>query len=61
MNQKPQNRSQSPARGQNRGADAITPSGDVDQEKLKHNQKRLNVDEQHKTPEMKKGGRGTFP
>lgn len=61
MTQKPSERSQAPARGQNRGADALTPSGEVDPEKLKQNQQRLNVDEEHKTPEMKKGGRGTFP
>ncbi len=42
-------------------ADAITPSGEVDQKKLKENQKRLQVDDEHKTPEMQKGHRGTFP
>ena len=62
MTQKSSDRSQQPpARGQNRGADAITPTGDVDQEKLKQNQRRLKVDDEHKTPEMQKGNRGTFP
>lgn len=42
-------------------ADAIKPDGELDKDKLKENQKRLNVDEQHKTPEMQKGHRGTFP
>ncbi|HYD55602.1 MAG TPA: hypothetical protein VEB41_01720 [Burkholderiales bacterium] len=57
-----QRRIQKPgAQGMHRGADAIKPSGDVDEEKLKENQRRLNVDKEHKTPEMKKGHRGTFP
>jgi hypothetical protein len=43
------------------GADAIDPSGDMDKAKLKENQKRLDVEPDHKTTEMKKGGRGTFP
>ncbi len=30
-------------------------------EKQRDNQKRLRVGEDHKTPEMKKGHRGTFP
>jgi hypothetical protein len=30
-------------------------------EKQKENQRRLRVDSDHKTPEMKKGHRGTFP
>ncbi|HUQ77165.1 MAG TPA: hypothetical protein VM183_20770 [Burkholderiales bacterium] len=42
-------------------ADAIEPSGEVNPEKLKQNQDRLHVDSDHKTEEMKKGHRGTFP
>jgi hypothetical protein len=40
---------------------AIEPGGQVDSEKLKRNQERLNVDKEHKTPEMKQRHRGTFP
>jgi hypothetical protein len=40
---------------------AVDESGNVDAEKLRRNQERLRVDEKHKTPEMKKGHRGTFP
>ncbi|HJW27267.1 MAG TPA: hypothetical protein VJ576_20420 [Rhodocyclaceae bacterium] len=32
-----------------------------DPEKLKQNREHLNVDDKHKTPEMEKGHRGTFP
>lgn len=57
-----QRRVQKPgAQGMHRGADALTPSGEVDPEKLKENQRRLQVGSDHKTPEMKKGHRGTFP
>jgi hypothetical protein len=42
-------------------ADAIEPSGDVNPEKLKKNQERLHVGGDHKTDDMKKGHRGTFP
>jgi hypothetical protein len=42
-------------------ADAIEPSGEVNQEKLKKNQERLQVSGDHKTEDMKKGHRGTFP
>lgn len=57
-----QRRIQKPgAQNMHRGAGALTPSGDVDPEKLKENQRRLQVDADHKTPEMKKGHRGTFP
>lgn len=50
-----------PQRNRRPDADAIKPDGVLDKEKLKENQRRLNVDEQHKTPEMQKGHRGTFP
>lgn len=30
-------------------------------EKLKENRKKLNVNEEHKTPAMEKGHRGSFP
>lgn len=32
-----------------------------DPEKRKENRERLGVDEEHKTPDMKEGHRGTFP
>lgn len=32
-----------------------------DPEKLKENRDRLGVDEEHKTPDMQEGHRGTFP
>jgi hypothetical protein len=58
-----QTRRQQPgAQGAGKDADAIQPSGDVDESKLKENrEKRLNVGDDHKTPEMNKGHRGTFP
>jgi hypothetical protein len=47
--------------GKRNGADAITPSGDVDADKLKQNQQRLHVGGDHKAESMKKGKRGTYP
>lgn len=44
------------ARGARSGGDARR-----EPEKQKENQKRLGVGTDHKTPEMKKGHRGTFP
>lgn len=32
-----------------------------DEEKLRQNREHLGVDDEHQTPEMKKGHRGTFP
>lgn len=39
------------------------PAGDArhDKEKQKQNRENLRVNEEHKTPEMEKGHRGTFP
>lgn len=31
------------------------------EDELKRNREQLNVDDRHKTPEMEKGHRGTFP
>ena len=42
-------------------ADAIEPSGDVNREKLRQNQQRLQVGADHRTDSMKKGKRGTYP
>jgi hypothetical protein len=41
--------------------DALDKNGHVKPEKLADNQKKLNVGSDHKTPDMKKGHRGTFP
>ena len=59
MSQPPQDRearSSKTARGARSGQDARGQP-----EKQKENQRRLRVDSDHKTPEMKKGNRGTFP
>jgi hypothetical protein len=40
---------------------AIDKTGKVIESKLKDNQRRLGVDADHRTPEMKKRKRGTFP
>ena len=52
----PARRVQPGAKGAGRNADARGDSG-----KLRDNQSQLGVDAEHKTPEMKKGHRGTFP
>jgi hypothetical protein len=51
-----QTRTSKGVRGAHTGADARR-----EPEKQKENQKRLRVGPDHKTPEMKKGNRGTFP
>jgi len=51
-----QARTSKTARGARSGADARGQP-----EKQKDNQKRLGVGADHKTPEMKKGHRGSFP
>jgi hypothetical protein len=57
-----QTRRQQPgAQDAGKEADAIKESGNVDPGKLKENRDRLGVDSDHKTPDMKKGDRGTFP
>ncbi|HVL34960.1 MAG TPA: hypothetical protein VM489_04740 [Burkholderiales bacterium] len=49
-------RSSKTARGARSAGDARR-----EPEKQKENQRRLGVGPDHKTPEMKKGNRGTFP
>jgi hypothetical protein len=49
------------APGRRNPADAIEPSGDVNPQKLRENQQRLHVGTDHRTDEMKKGKRGTYP
>jgi hypothetical protein len=62
MAEKPNDdRQHSGARGRNQGSVAVDKSGKVDEAKLEQNQERLNVDKDHRTPDMKKGNRGTFP
>ncbi len=51
-----QTRTSKAARGARSGGDARGQP-----EKQKDNQKRLGVGPDHKTPEMKKGHRGSFP
>jgi hypothetical protein len=60
MSDKPKDQVPGTAGRRNNG-DAIEPSGDVNAEKLKQNQQRLHVGADHKTDEMKKGKRGTYP
>lgn len=43
------------------GTPAAGDARDNDPEKLKQNRDHLRVNEDHKTPEMEKGHRGTFP
>jgi hypothetical protein len=40
---------------------AVDKEGNVDQQKLKDNQDQLHVGQDHKTEEMRKQKRGTFP
>jgi hypothetical protein len=42
-------------------SDALDKNGNVNQEKLAENQRKLGVGADHKTPEMKKRHRGSFP
>jgi hypothetical protein len=51
-----QTRTSKGVRGSRQGGDARR-----EPERQKENQKRLRVGPDHKTPEMKKGHRGTFP
>ena len=47
--------------GRRSPADAMTPSGEVNPDKLKQNQQRLHIGSDHKTESMKKGRRGSYP
>ena len=44
-----------------RQGDALDKDGNVDQQKLKDNQDQLRVGQDHKTEDMRKKHRGTFP
>ncbi|HKO87352.1 MAG TPA: hypothetical protein VJU83_02430 [Burkholderiales bacterium] len=51
-----------PQTGKNPGdARDTAQAGDVDKTKLRENRDKLGVDEEHRTPEMEQGKRGTFP
>ena len=41
--------------------DALDKDGKIKPDKLAENQRKLGVGSDHKTPDMKKGHRGTFP
>ena len=47
--------------GRRNQADALEPSGEVNPEKLRLNQQRLQVGADHRTESMKKGKRGSYP
>ena len=49
------------SRSASRTQKALDKSGEVIQEKLEENQRRLDVGKDHRTPSMKKGRRGTYP
>lgn len=49
------------APGRRNQSDAIEPTGEVNREKLRQNQQRLQVGADHRTDAMKKGRRGTYP
>jgi hypothetical protein len=49
------------AQGAGKEADALDSAGNVDEKKLKQNQKQLEVGADHKTDKMRKQHRGTFP
>jgi hypothetical protein len=58
---RPDRRLQPRARGAGKARSALTRSGELDREKLEDNQRQLGVGKDHKTADMKKGHRGTFP
>lgn len=54
-------RDQPGAQNAGKEADARDGSGEAKQQKLEQNRDRLHVGPDHKTRDMKKGHRGTFP
>jgi hypothetical protein len=54
-------RQQPGAQGAGTGRDALSASGSLQKPKLRKNQERLGVKPDHKTKEMAKQRRGTFP
>lgn len=61
VDQQQTRRQQPGAHAAGRRASALDKSGNVDEGKLNENRARMGVGSDHKTPEMKKGRRGTFP
>lgn len=61
VDQQQTRRQQPGAQNAGKEADAIDESGKVDEGKLNKNRERMGVGPDHKTPDMKKGRRGTFP
>jgi hypothetical protein len=57
----PQRRQQPGAQGAGKERDALGVGGEIDQQKLKDNQEQLQVDRDHKTTDMRKKQRGSFP
>jgi hypothetical protein len=49
------------AQGAGKEAKALDESGELNESKLRENQERLRQTPEHKTPEMDKKDRGTFP
>jgi hypothetical protein len=49
------------AQGAGKEAKALDESGELNESKLRENQERLRQTPEHKTPEMEKKDRGTFP
>lgn len=47
--------------GEPKAPGAPAPGKAESEKELKRNRERLNVDDAHKTPDMEKGHRGTFP
>lgn len=57
----PDPRREQAVEGDPRMPGAAAPGKAEGDEALRRNRERLNVDDGHKTPEMEKGRRGTFP
>jgi hypothetical protein len=61
MTDKPKDPQEPSGRPRRSSHDALDRDGHVNPEKLAENQRKLNVGSDHKTPDMKKRHRGTFP
>jgi hypothetical protein len=59
--EQPQRRQQPGTQGSGADRSALDKSGNVNEGKLQENQERLQVGPDHKTAEMEKKHRGTFP
>lgn len=61
MADKPKDQRQGVQAARRSSSDALDKNGHVIPEKLQENQRKLNVGSDHRTPDMKKRHRGTFP